>query len=104
MSPRRRDARQNEEGDAAEDANNEGGNDDGGAGANRERRPEEEEEEEEERSGGERPVITVRVTQDAETGRRTFNIRGQIQQKFFWLELWLDGYFRHIIERIKVET
>ena len=66
---RRRDARQNQDGEeAAEDADNEGSNDD--AGANQERRSEEEEQEEDQ--GG---AITVRVTQDAETGRRTFNIR-----------------------------
>ena len=65
---RRRDARQNQDGEeAAEDADNEGSNDD--AGANRERRSEEEEQEDQE------GAITVRVTQDAETGRRTFNIR-----------------------------
>ena len=81
---RRRDARQNEE---EEDAARDGGGDreaeenpEGGGGATTEAGEAEGSAAAAAVAEG-RPVITVRVTQDAETGRRTFNIRQVLRPK-----------------------
>ena len=72
---RRRDARQNEEEDSEAEESPEGGDGATGQARREEGAVEAGEAEGTLAAAAGRPVITVRVTQDAETGRRTFNIR-----------------------------
>ena len=92
---RRRDARQNAEEDAARDGGGDSeAEEDLEGGATGEARREEGAVEAEGTAAAGRPVITVRVTQDAETGRRTFNIRQVIRGKIPYMYVqWFGNCF-----------